>query len=76
MSGDLGDFRGLIQSSQYSRLHRGKFFFYRVPDDLVIDSVVAMPQYVAHAAKALPIHARTHTVPILSQTNRSLGDDL
>jgi hypothetical protein len=38
--------------------------------------VVPVPQYIPHTAVALPINARTKAIPIISQANRSLGDDL
>jgi hypothetical protein len=43
------------------------------PNDLVVNSVVRVPQYVSHTAEAFPINARTKAIPIISQANRSHG---
>jgi hypothetical protein len=54
-----------FESDQNCISHAGQFVLYRVPDNLIIDFMVAVPQDITHPVKPLPVWPWTQGISLI-----------
>jgi hypothetical protein len=64
------------QCAQYDFPHWWKLILDSIPDDLIIDPVIRVPEKVSHPTKATPIRSRRYRFSVRSQTTHRLRRDL
>jgi len=56
--------------------HCWQLVLYGIPNQLIINAVVSVPQDVTHTAKAFPVGPRGNNFCVLTKPDSSLSNDL